>query len=118
MDKHSDFKCRLRIVMAEQKMTAKDMATALGVSYSTMQAYCSGDREPKEDVVIRIAKKLGVPAPWLSGYGMTFGFDCSIAEYVETVNAGFEQMADEIATLSAEIDMLRTEIGTKNTKGG
>lgn len=116
MDKHSDFSCRLRIVMAEQKMSTKDTAAALGMSYSSLQAYHSGERVPKEEIIIRIAKKLGVPAPWLAGYGRTFGFDCSIADYVEVVNAGFEQMADEIATLSAEIDMLRTEIETP--KGG
>ena len=105
--KESDFRTRFCVILAEQEMSVKNMARALGMSYSTLQAYSGGEREPSMETITKIANGVGVPADWLAGFGKTFSFDCTTADYIKVVNAGFRTLADKIMALETEIADLK-----------
>jgi transcriptional regulator with XRE-family HTH domain len=57
--------------MAAGYKQAKDFADVLGVNYATYVAYENRGREPRYDILCRIAKELGVTTDELLGYGIS-----------------------------------------------
>lgn len=59
---------RMREAMADANMKQIELATATGLSHSSISRYLSGQMEPKQNAVALIAKALGVSEWWLWGY--------------------------------------------------
>lgn len=51
---------RLKVVLAEKKKTSKWLAEELGVSITTVSRWCTNSSKPDLDVLVQIAKLLGV----------------------------------------------------------
>lgn len=51
---------RLKIILAEKKVTNKQLAERLGVSQSTVSKWCTNSAQPEAGNLLRIAKALGV----------------------------------------------------------
>ncbi|WP_217939670.1 MULTISPECIES: helix-turn-helix transcriptional regulator [Bacteroidales] len=51
---------RLKAVLAEKKKTSKWLAEELGVSITTVSRWCTNSSKPDLDVLVQIAKLLGV----------------------------------------------------------
>lgn len=58
---------KLESARAAKKLTQEQMATKADVSLRAYKAYESGDRIPRADVAIRIAKTVGRSVEWLFG---------------------------------------------------
>ena len=63
----SKFNERLNLLKEEENLSAIDMAKKIGISPSTL-AYYFKDREPKYDVLMKIASEFNVTTDWLTGY--------------------------------------------------
>ncbi len=59
---------RLREAMNAAGKKQLDLAKATGLSHSTISRYLSGQMEPKQKAVSRMAVALGVSEMWLWGY--------------------------------------------------
>ena len=59
---------RLREAMTAAGKKQLDLANATGLSHSTISRYLSGQMEPKQKAVSRMAIVLGVSEMWLWGY--------------------------------------------------
>lgn len=59
---------RLREAMAAAGKKQLDLAKVTGLSHSTISRYLSGQMEPKQKAISRIAVALGVSEMWLWGY--------------------------------------------------
>ena len=59
---------RLREAMVEAGKKQLDLAKATGLSHSTISRYLSGQMEPKQKAISRMAVALGVSEMWLWGY--------------------------------------------------
>ena len=51
---------RLKVVLVEQKKTGKWLAEQLGKDPSTVSKWCSNTTQPSLDILVNIAKLLGV----------------------------------------------------------
>ena len=51
---------RLKVVLAEKKMTNKELARQLKVKPGTVSLWCTNDAQPRIDTFFRIAKILDV----------------------------------------------------------
>lgn len=58
---------KLESARAAKKLTQEQMATKAAVSLRAYKAYESGDRIPRADVAIRIARAVGRSVEWLFG---------------------------------------------------
>lgn len=61
------FNDRMNYIKEVKNLTAKEMANRIKIPLSTMTYYFK-DREPKYDVLIRIAKEFNVSVNWLIGF--------------------------------------------------
>lgn len=68
MDKPYTFAERLLDIMQKRALTRSELARICEVDKSNITRYLRGDYEAKQDVVYRIAARLGVSEPWLMGY--------------------------------------------------
>ncbi len=59
---------RLREAMNAAGKKQLDLAKATGLSHSTISRYLSGQMEPKQKAISRMATVLGVSEMWLWGY--------------------------------------------------
>ena len=59
---------RLREAMTAAGKKQLDLAKATGLSHSTISRYLSGQMEPKQKAISRLAIELGVSEMWLWGY--------------------------------------------------
>lgn len=59
---------RLKEAMAASNKMQFDLAQATGLSHSTISRYISGQIEPRQDSVIKLATALNVSEWWLWGY--------------------------------------------------
>lgn len=59
---------RLREAMGAAGKKQLDLAKATGLSHSTISRYLSGQMEPKQKAISRLAVTLGVSEMWLWGY--------------------------------------------------
>lgn len=71
----SDLETRLRVILAEQDMTVRQLAGCVGISYSQLQRYATGKAKPNPENLKLLADRLGVPAGWLRGEGETFAWE-------------------------------------------
>lgn len=61
---------RLQEAMAATKKKQIDLAKETGLSHSTISRYLSGQVEPRQEAVIKLAKALHVSEWWLYGYNV------------------------------------------------
>lgn len=59
---------RLREAMSAANKKQIDLATETGLSHSSISRYLSGQMEPKQKAVAKLAVALGVSEMWLWGY--------------------------------------------------
>ena len=59
---------RIQEIMDERDWAPADVARASGLNKSTISRYLSGEMEPKQNSVIKLAKGLDVSEMWLWGY--------------------------------------------------
>ena len=62
---------RLRQVMQERKLNYDKLGRLLDMKPQTLNRYVLGQREPKANVVMAMAARLGVDERWLQGYDVT-----------------------------------------------
>jgi len=63
----NDWNDRLKMRMKERKCTQETLATILDISQSSVGHYVSGRRNPRKDVLEKIADELEVSMDWLLG---------------------------------------------------
>ena len=61
---------RLREAMASSNKKQIDVAQITGLSHSTISRYLSGQVEPRQDAIIKLARALNVSEWWLWGYNV------------------------------------------------
>jgi len=61
------FNEKLRIALAERKMTQEKLADILGLSRTAVNSYCNGRREPSFDILKQICIILDESADYLIG---------------------------------------------------
>lgn len=61
---------RLREAMHEVGKKQIDLANETGLSHSTISRYLSGQVEPRQEAIIKLAKALNVSEWWLWGYNV------------------------------------------------
>ena len=71
----SDLATRLRVILAEQDMTVRQLAGYVDISYSQLQRYATGTAKPTLKNLTLLAERLGVPAGWFMGEGETFAWE-------------------------------------------
>jgi transcriptional regulator with XRE-family HTH domain len=59
---------RIKEAMALAKKTQSDLSRETGLSKSSLSRYLSGDFEPKQNAVAKLAASLNVDEMWLWGY--------------------------------------------------
>lgn len=59
---------RLRIAMEQAGKRQADLVRETGIDKGAMSNYLKGKYEPKQDVVYKLARALGVSEMWLWGY--------------------------------------------------
>lgn len=67
MDK-KEIKDRLYTLLVEHNEKPIDMANKLNIPKSSLSLYLSGKREPRQNVITKIATAYGVQEAWLMGY--------------------------------------------------
>lgn len=63
----NDWNDRLKMRMKERKTTQEELATILDISQSSVGHYVAGRRNPRKDVLEKIADELEVSMDWLLG---------------------------------------------------
>ena len=61
----NDFQMRLRLLLADKKMTASELSRRSGVGKADISNYLNGKYLPKQDKVYMLAKALNVNPGWL-----------------------------------------------------
>lgn len=61
------FNTRLKIARLENGMTQEVVARTLGISLNSYQKYEGGTREPRLDMLVRLARLFNVPTDYLLG---------------------------------------------------
>lgn len=59
---------RMRMAMDIRGISQAELCRITGIGKSSISTYLSGDYEPKQTNLYKIAEALGVAIPWLSGY--------------------------------------------------
>lgn len=60
-----DLSGRLRLLLASEKLTVGELATAAGVSKSAMEKYLAGPSSPRATALASLAANLGLSLEWL-----------------------------------------------------
>lgn len=68
LNKHHDFKDRLKEAMNRQGVSQSDLVRMTGIPKSALSQYLSGAFEPKKDRLSVLAQVLNVNEAWLQGY--------------------------------------------------
>jgi transcriptional regulator with XRE-family HTH domain len=58
----SIFSTNLRAALEAADMTQEDLARKVDVSLRSAQGWCLGEKEPRGETLIRVARAVGVPA--------------------------------------------------------
>ena len=58
---------RLLALMQEKGLSTRDLGNGCGISHATIARYIKGERQPKYEQVVAMAKSLGVSPEWLLG---------------------------------------------------
>ena len=72
----------LESLRVENKLNMKQVATALGMPYTTYVSYEKGDREPGSDVLIKIADFYNTTVDYLLGVSKNKSFSSSLPENI------------------------------------
>lgn len=85
-----NFAANLRLYREKAGITAKDFAAKIGINYSTYSGYENQDREPKYEILLKIAAALHVTTDELLGYeldgrGVLLAWLEDMGFYVKTV---------------------------------
>ena len=62
------FAQRLEELKRMRGLTNSDLAKICGINKSNLTRYCNGEYRAKQDVIYRMAEKLGINEAWLMGY--------------------------------------------------
>ena len=103
---------RLKIRMKERKTTQEDLAAILNISQSSVGHYVSGRRNPRKDVLEKIADELEVSMDWLLGKTELPPMDKRDFFPVPILSAG-EAANNEVKEKGVKGNMEVTPISTK-----
>lgn len=67
---YAAFRKNLRNLIENNGKTLRDMATDMGVSFTTLSRYTNGHRDPDLKYVILLSNYFHVPIDWLLGLNM------------------------------------------------
>lgn len=84
MGKPYTFAQRLQEIMAERDLSKSDLARICEINKSNMTRYCNGEYEAKQDVVYKMASRLGINAAWLMGYDVPKEFKLDLQFFTES----------------------------------
>lgn len=90
---------RLRIAMEQAGKRQADLVREAGIDKGAMSNYLKGKYEPKQDVINRLAKVLGVSEMWLWGY------DCKKERVQEEIKKEPVKMAQLHFEMIEDIDL-------------
>lgn len=62
-----EFGQRLLELMQQQNLTQRQVAESTGITEATMSRYATGEREPKADILAKLASTLGTTTDYLLG---------------------------------------------------
>ena len=62
-----EMKSRIKMLMEEKNMNQKQLAKAAGITEASMSKYLSGERTPRIDIIVNIARALEVTVDDLIG---------------------------------------------------
>lgn len=71
MDKPNTFAERLLDIMQRRSLSRTELARICEVDKSNITRYLRGEYEAKQDVIYRMAARLGVSEAWLMGYDVS-----------------------------------------------
>lgn len=74
-----DFGIRLRELLDERDLSQKEFAAMLSIAPTTLNGYINGKREPSLELIVTIAKTMGVSTDYLLGLGIA-GEELSASE--------------------------------------
>lgn len=89
---------RIKIAMSKAGKKQADIVRETGINRSAISRYLSGEYEPKQDAIHKIARCLNVAEMWLWGY------ECSMERALEQKNN--DVIADIILKLRSDKDFL------------
>ena len=81
----SPFARNLKILRIEHGISQKDLAKELGISRSCLANYETGNREPDNDILIRVADRFQVTVDYFLGRTEYQNMDLSLQEIEESV---------------------------------
>ncbi len=67
MEQECNFAEKLSCVLSQRGMTQRELANLAGVDECSMSRYVNGTRKPCMDVLVRMARTLGVSVEYLTG---------------------------------------------------
>jgi transcriptional regulator with XRE-family HTH domain len=105
-----DISSRLRVLMAEDKLTVGELAAAAGVSKSAMEKYLAGPSSPRATAIASLCANLGLSVEWL-----LFGYADN--DRVRIRNLGFGALFQLMQDLKTPGDLRdafeRAKLGSK-----
>lgn len=89
-----EFKENVKKIMKEEKINQKELSIKSGVSEASLSRYLSGALKPRMDIIINVAKALGVTPNVLTGEGNVKKED-SYAETISIVARNRNKLTDD-----------------------
>ena len=96
----------LKALRESLKLTQEEFGKSVGVAKTTYNNYEKGEREPKSDFWIAVAKRYGVTIDYLMGYSDT---PTMIAPDVSSENRGGMLTKNEVSRLSEAMGQMNEE---------
>lgn len=108
-DHENLFGKRLKMILAEKKLTQRDLGNKLGISYRTVNVYCQGKNYPTVEGLIDICNVLNINADFLLGLTneiKEIQEEDNINEEILIIRQAYTNMSDK--QKQAIIDLLKS----------
>ena len=93
---------RIREGLEIREMKQSELVSATGIGKSSISTYLSGDYEPKQRNIYKIAQALHVSEAWLMGYDVPMTPQTEAAPVMPSLSSDVLELAQQIQQLDNE----------------
>ena len=104
---------RIDIALKIRDMKQADLVRLTGIGKSSISTYISGEYEPKQKNIYKIARALNVNEAWLMGYDVPMEREKPILEQEDGLSENKRQLIELIKTLKEEDVSLLLQLAEK-----
>ena len=104
---------RIDIALKISDMKQADLVRLTGIGKSSISTYISGEYEPKQKNIYKIARALNVNEAWLMGYDVPMEREKPILEQEDGLSENKRQLIELIKTLKEEDVSLLLQLAEK-----